>query len=151
MEGDYKSCAIGMDGACTRWSHDHGDDLKAQPGVPEQVAEYELVVTVRVRGDHLAWDAASALAVALGTSDLRNAGEVEVLAARPAEARSTPAEFGDCAVVVDRRGKAWKYSEPGDVWSLIDDHMGPGSVAPWSARSYQALVAEFGPLETPRR
>ena len=66
--------------------------------------------------------------------------------------RSTPPGYADFAIVTDSRGKQWKYSEPGDVWKLIDDHLGPGSVAPHSARSYQRLVHEFGPLsgdETP--
>jgi hypothetical protein len=62
-------------------------------------------------------------------------------------ARSTPLEYPDLSEVTDRRGKQWKYSEPGDVWKLVDDHLGPGSVAPHSARSYQRLAAEFGPLE----
>lgn len=63
--------------------------------------------------------------------------------------RSTPPGFADLAVVTDKRGKRWKYSEPGDVWNLITDELGPGSVGAWSARSYQRLVHEFGPLRGP--
>lgn len=60
--------------------------------------------------------------------------------------RSTPAGYTDCAIVTDRRGKQWKYSEPADVWSLVDGHLGPGSVSKTSSRSYQRLVSDFGPL-----
>lgn len=62
------------------------------------------------------------------------------------EIRSTPLEIADCACVTDSRGKVWKYSEPADVWSLVDGRLGPGSVCHASARSYQKLLAEFGPL-----
>jgi hypothetical protein len=60
--------------------------------------------------------------------------------------RSTPSEYADFSVVQDAREKRWKYSEPADVWYFIDDHLGPGSVAPHSARSWQCLLYEFGPL-----
>lgn len=57
--------------------------------------------------------------------------------------RSTPPGFRDVAILVDRRGKQWKYNEPADVWSLVTGHLGPGSVA---TTSYQRLVADFGPM-----
>lgn len=67
-----------------------------------------------------------------------------------AEPRSTPTRFADCDEAIDRRGKTWRYSAPGDVWKLVnteaDAPLGPGSVAPHSARSYHKLRAEFGPL-----
>jgi hypothetical protein len=63
-------------------------------------------------------------------------------------ARSTPLKFKDCAIVVDSRGKEWTYNEPGDVWKLITNDLGPGSVSHHSSRSYQRLLHEFGPLTT---
>lgn len=60
------------------------------------------------------------------------------------DSRSTPATFRDCDVVTDRRGKEWKYSAPADVWCLVDGR--PGSVSLSSARSWQRLQSEFGPL-----
>ena len=60
--------------------------------------------------------------------------------------RSTPNEFRDYAIVIDQRGKEWKYSEPADVWRLITNELGPGSVSLSSARSYDRLNHEFGPL-----
>lgn len=60
--------------------------------------------------------------------------------------RSTPDCFRDFSVVIDSRGKRWKYSAPADVWRLITGDLGPGSVSPTSARSYQRLEYEFGPL-----
>jgi hypothetical protein len=57
---------------------------------------------------------------------------------------STPARYADCDEVVDSRGKTWRYSQPGDVWRLLqDDGL---RMASHSARSYQRLLAEFGPL-----
>lgn len=58
------------------------------------------------------------------------------------DSRSTPATFRDCDVVTDRRGKEWKYSAPGDVWCLVDDRLLS------SARSWQRLQSEFGPLSS---
>ncbi len=63
--------------------------------------------------------------------------------------RSTPLGYGDCAEVADSRGQRWKYSEPADVWHLVDGHLGPGAVCARSARSWQRLDADFGPLVMP--
>lgn len=64
--------------------------------------------------------------------------------------RSTPDSYADCDEVADHRGKRWRYSEPSDTWGLVntepDADLGPGSIAPHSARSWQRLLAEFGPL-----
>jgi hypothetical protein len=60
--------------------------------------------------------------------------------------RSTPTVVQDCDVMTDKCGEQWKYDEPGDVWCLVDNHLGPGSVNVRSARSWQRLQAEFGPL-----
>jgi hypothetical protein len=62
-------------------------------------------------------------------------------------ARSTPAEYRDCDIVTDSRREEWKYSEPSDTWCVVDNHMGPGSVSERSARSWQRLQAEYGPLQ----
>ena len=61
-------------------------------------------------------------------------------------ARSTPAEVADCDEVIDSRGKTWRYSQPGDVWRLLALDGGGSRPDPHSARSYQRLLAEFGPL-----
>lgn len=58
--------------------------------------------------------------------------------------RSTPLEYADLARVHDMRGNVWSYSEPADVWRVVNDKT--LFVVPTSARSYQRLVAEFGPL-----
>jgi hypothetical protein len=60
--------------------------------------------------------------------------------------RSTPKNFRDLATVIDSRGRTWKYSEPADVWRVTDSEGLVGFVVPTSARSWQRLVAEFGPL-----
>jgi hypothetical protein len=60
----------------------------------------------------------------------------------PEASRSTPAQHKDLAIVTDARGKEWIYSEPADVWHLLDG-VAP---APWSARSWHRLAYEFGPL-----
>ena len=60
--------------------------------------------------------------------------------------RSTPADYHDLAAVTDSRGKQWKYSEPSDTWCLVTGDVGPGSVSLGSARSWQRLLHEFGPL-----
>lgn len=76
--------------------------------------------------------------------------------ATPFTGRSTPQEHRDCAEVTDSRGKNWRYSEPSDVWTLVvpwdypghrDEGVMRGGVFPHSARSWQRLEAEFGPLE----
>lgn len=63
---------------------------------------------------------------------------------------STPASYADCDEIVDKRGKRWRYSAPADTWGLVntdpDADLGPGSIAPHSHRSWQRLLAEFGPL-----
>lgn len=79
-------------------------------------------------------------------ADLTTLTDEQIRACGGVGDRSTPAAFADCAIVVDRQGEHWKYSEPADVWKLVDDQLGPGSVAPHSACSYQRLVAGFGPL-----
>lgn len=61
-----------------------------------------------------------------------------------AAARSTPLEYPDFSEVTDRRGKRWRYSEPADAWKLVHDPT--GGVVLSSARSFQRLAAEFGPL-----
>jgi hypothetical protein len=58
--------------------------------------------------------------------------------------RSTPPEYLDLSVVRDSRGKEWTYSEPGDVWLLVNkDSL---TVDHRSARSWQKLRADFGPV-----
>jgi hypothetical protein len=63
--------------------------------------------------------------------------------------RSTPDSYDDTAIVTDRRGRQWKYSKPADVWHLVTGDPGPGSVSSASARSWQRLLWEFGPLIGP--
>lgn len=58
--------------------------------------------------------------------------------------RSTPAEYPDCTVVTDRNGREWVYSEPTDTWKYIMPT--DGMTAPHSARSWQKLLADFGPV-----
>jgi hypothetical protein len=58
--------------------------------------------------------------------------------------RSTPGRFADCDEVTDRRGKTWRYSLPADVWGLVVER--DKTIARYSARSWQRLTAEFGPL-----
>jgi hypothetical protein len=58
--------------------------------------------------------------------------------------RSTPAEYPDCAVVVDRESREWVYSVPTDTWKYIDPS--DGMTAPHSARSWQRLLFDFGPV-----
>lgn len=63
--------------------------------------------------------------------------------------RSTPYRYKDCDHVEDSRGKLWSYSEPADVWRL---RMATGFVSLTSARSWDKLRSEFGPLrKTSRR
>lgn len=57
--------------------------------------------------------------------------------------RSTPPDVRDCEEVTDSRGKKWCYSEPADVWNLRQED---GFVSHTSARSWQRLLAEFGPM-----
>jgi hypothetical protein len=70
--------------------------------------------------------------------------------------RSTPQEHADCAEVTDSRGKTWRYSEPSDTWTLVvpwdypgwrDEGVMRGGTFPHSARSWQRLEVECGPLE----
>ena len=59
--------------------------------------------------------------------------------------RSTPPEYPDLAQVKDSKGKVWLYNEPGDVWLLADrDTI---TVRHTSARSWQKLRADFGPVK----
>lgn len=61
--------------------------------------------------------------------------------------RSTPTEFRDSAHVQDRDGRLWSYSEPADVWKMRLDGTTTSGVALTSARSWDRLLTEFGPLE----
>jgi hypothetical protein len=72
--------------------------------------------------------------------------ELDRLRAENAAGRSTPGEIEDCAHFWDSRGQLWCYSEPADVWSMREQPTPAAMTAPYSARSYQRLVAEFGPL-----
>jgi hypothetical protein len=58
------------------------------------------------------------------------------------KSRSTPERFSDCDEVTDESGRRWRYSEPGDTWY----EYGTTGAAPWSARSWHRLEAEYGPL-----
>ena len=60
-----------------------------------------------------------------------------------APGRSTPPPHEDCSRVRDRRGKEWSYSAPADVWKLI---LEDGFVSHQSSRSWQKLLADYGPL-----
>lgn len=62
----------------------------------------------------------------------------------PGVRRSTPMHYSDTNVVVDSRGQKWLYSEPADVWWLLDE--GKDELFRYSARSYQCLIWEFGPV-----
>jgi hypothetical protein len=64
-----------------------------------------------------------------------------------AEGRSTPLEYEDLAHVWDASGSLWCYSAPSDVWSVREKPTRAAPIAPFSARSYQHLVAHFGPLK----
>lgn len=67
------------------------------------------------------------------------------LADGPRPGYSTPASYADGDEVIDSRGKRWRYSAPCDTWGVHTDELG-GSIAPHSHRSWQRLLAEFGPL-----
>lgn len=58
--------------------------------------------------------------------------------------RSTPERFADGAHVTDAAGATWRYAAYGDVWLLVDQHV--RRPLPTSARSWQRLEAERGPL-----
>lgn len=57
--------------------------------------------------------------------------------------RSTPEQYEDEDVLVDRDGDNWIYSASVDVWRPYSATSGYG------ARSYQSLVATFGPVHPP--
>lgn len=61
--------------------------------------------------------------------------------------RSTPPEFDDSAVTRDKHGREWKYDEATDVWLLRD--VGD-TFYHTSARSWDRLLFEFGPLVVDR-
>jgi hypothetical protein len=60
--------------------------------------------------------------------------------------RSTPTTIRDTQHRWDRLGRLWCYNESGDVWLVREQPMPGSPVVTTSARSYQRLVAEFGPL-----
>ena len=60
--------------------------------------------------------------------------------------RSTPTFIGDCQHARDRRGQLWCYSEPTDTWCLRETPNVAAPIVLSSARSWQRLYSEFGPL-----
>jgi hypothetical protein len=115
--------------------------VPGSPVVPVMAAAWTLRLSFRADP----WEAeirTERTARAPGPAALAGTGEV-----KPYAPRSTPAGFPDCAEVTDSRGQTWRYSEPADVWNLVNG--AAGMVVLSSARSFQRLQWEFGPLTLP--
>lgn len=67
----------------------------------------------------------------------------EIYGGGAAPKRTTPEEWADCDQVRGSNGSIWAYSEPSDTWKM---RQWDGTVSLASARSWQRLQFDFGPL-----